>query len=58
VRSGPFPVGYRVSFAVAHSSMAVYSRHMRLNMSDIELLRLFSLSGEFAHTTVREEGET
>lgn len=42
-------------FYISHSSMAVYSRHMRPNMSDIELLRLFSLSGEFTHITVREE---
>ena len=35
--------------------MAVYNRHMRPSMSDIELLRLFALSGEFAHITVREE---
>jgi pre-mRNA-splicing helicase BRR2 len=50
------PLG-RISsqFYISHSSMAVYSRHMRSNMSDIELLRLFSLSGEFHHITVREE---
>ena len=50
------PLG-RVSsqFYISHTSMAVYSRHMRPNMSDIELLRLFSLSGEFAHISVREE---
>lgn len=50
------PLG-RVSsqFYISHSSMAVYSRHMRPNMSDIELLRLFSMSGEFSHITVREE---
>ena len=35
--------------------MAQYSRHMRPNMSDIELLRLFAMSGEFLHITVREE---
>ena len=42
-------------FYISHSSMAVYTRNMRPNMSDIELLRLFSLSGEFAQITVREE---
>lgn len=42
-------------FYISHASMAVYSRHMRPNMSEIELLRLFSLSGEFAHVTIREE---
>ena len=50
------PLGRVASqFYISHSSMAVYSRHMRPSMSDIELLRLFSLSGEFAHITVREE---
>jgi pre-mRNA-splicing helicase BRR2 len=33
----------------------VYSRNLRPHMSEIELLRLFSLSGEFAQITVREE---
>jgi pre-mRNA-splicing helicase BRR2 len=50
------PLGRVASqFYISHTSMAVYSRHMRPSMSDIELLRLFSLSGEFAHITVREE---
>lgn len=50
------PLGRVASqFYISHTSMAVYSRHMRPNMSDIELLRLFALSGEFAHITVREE---
>lgn len=50
------PLGRVASqYYISHSSMAVYSRHMRPNMSDIELLRLFALSGEFAHITVREE---
>jgi len=50
------PLGRVASqFYISHSSMAVYSRHMRPNMSDIELLRLFSMSGEFSHITVREE---
>ena len=50
------PLG-RVSsqYYISHSSMAQYSRHMRPNMSDIELLRLFAMSGEFLHITVREE---
>ncbi|KAL3945346.1 MAG: hypothetical protein SGBAC_000551 [Bacillariaceae sp.] len=58
-KSGAFqatPLGRVASqFYISHSSMAVYSRHMRPNMSDIELLRLFALSGEFTHITVREE---
>jgi len=50
------PLGRVASqFYISHTSMAVYSRHMRPSMSDIELLRLFSLSGEFSHITVREE---
>ena len=50
------PLGRVASqFYISHPSMAVYNRHMRPNMSDIELLRLFSLSGEFTHITVREE---
>jgi len=50
------PLGRIASqFYISHTSMAIYSRHMRPNMSDIELLRLFSLSGEFSHVTVREE---
>mmetsp|Transcript_13763 Transcript_13763/g.20677 ORF Transcript_13763/g.20677 Transcript_13763/m.20677 type:complete len:1176 (+) Transcript_13763:3-3530(+) len=35
--------------------MALYSRQLRPNMTDIDLLRLFSLSGEFKHITVRNE---
>jgi len=42
-------------YYISHTSMAVYSRHMRPNMSGIELLRLFCQSGEFSHITVREE---
>lgn len=42
-------------YYINHASMAVYTRHLRPNMTDIELLRLFSLSGEFSHITVREE---
>eukprot|EP00592_Proboscia_alata_P006048 CAMPEP_0194352806 /NCGR_PEP_ID=MMETSP0174-20130528/1245_1 /TAXON_ID=216777 /ORGANISM="Proboscia alata, Strain PI-D3" /LENGTH=2344 /DNA_ID=CAMNT_0039121105 /DNA_START=159 /DNA_END=7193 /DNA_ORIENTATION=- len=50
------PLGRVAShFYISHASMALYSRHLRPNMSDIELLRLFSLSGEFAHITVRED---
>ena len=50
------PLGRVASqFYISHTSMAVYSRHMRPNMTDIELLRLFALSGEFVHVTVREE---
>ena len=52
----PTPLG-RVSsqFYISHSSMAMYIHHMRPNMTDIDLLRLFSMSGEFSHITVRED---
>ena len=50
------PLGRIASqYYISHSSMALYSRHLRPNMADIDLLRLFSMSGEFAHITVREE---
>lgn len=50
------PLGRVASqFYISHSSMAVYARHMRGNMTEIELLRLFSLSGEFTNISVREE---
>mmetsp|Transcript_17823 Transcript_17823/g.25189 ORF Transcript_17823/g.25189 Transcript_17823/m.25189 type:complete len:2374 (+) Transcript_17823:76-7197(+) len=42
-------------YYISHSSMAMYIRHLRPNMTDIEILRLFSLSGEFTNLTVREE---
>ena len=49
------PLGRVASrFYISHSSMSIYNRNMRPNMSDIELLRLFSLSGEFNHIMVRE----
>jgi len=50
------PLG-RVSshYYISHESMAVYNQHLKPTMTDIELLRLFSLSGEFKHITVREE---
>eukprot|EP00984_Skeletonema_dohrnii_P018721 scaffold8801_cov94-Skeletonema_dohrnii-CCMP3373.AAC.1 len=50
------PLGRIASqYYISHSSMAMYSRHLRPNMADIDLLRLFSMSGEFTHITVREE---
>jgi len=42
-------------YYISHSSMAVYNRNLRPNITDIELLRIFSMSGEFVHITVREE---
>jgi len=52
----PTPMGRICSqFYISHTSMAMYSRQLRPNMTDIDLIRLFCLSGEFAHITVREE---
>eukprot|EP00979_Chaetoceros_neogracilis_P011401 scaffold2802_cov276-Chaetoceros_neogracile.AAC.6 len=52
----PTPMGRIASqFYLSHTSMALYSRQLRPSMTDIDLLRLFSLSGEFKHITVREE---
>jgi len=52
----PTPMGRIASqFYLSHTSMALYGRQLRPNMTDIDLLRLFSLSGEFTHITVRQE---
>jgi pre-mRNA-splicing helicase BRR2 len=49
------PLGYIViQYCISHTSMTLYSRHLRPNMADIHLRRLFSLSGEFIHITVRK----
>lgn len=42
-------------YYVTHGSMAVFNEHLKAQMSDIELFRLFSLSGEFKYINVREE---
>jgi len=42
-------------FYLSYQSMAIYTKHMRPNMSDIEIFRLFAMSGEFSHVTVRED---
>lgn len=42
-------------FYVSHSSIAIYIRHMRPNLTEIDLLRLFAMSGEFRQISVREE---
>ena len=42
-------------YYISHTSMALYSRHLRPTMADIDLFRLFSMSGEFTHIMVREE---
>ena len=38
-----------------YTSLATYNEHLKQTMGDIELLRLFALSGEFRFVVVREE---
>ncbi|CAM9692804.1 unnamed protein product, partial [Phaeothamnion confervicola] len=42
-------------YYIGHESMATYNEHLRPTLSDIELFRVFALSGEFKHIIVREE---
>ncbi|CAD7928197.1 unnamed protein product [Amoebophrya sp. A120] len=42
-------------YYIKHPSIAVYNEHLRPNMNDIELLRLFSLSSEFKNIPVRDD---
>lgn len=42
-------------YYIKHHSIAVYNEHMKPQMSDIELLRLFALSNEFKNIPVRED---
>jgi len=42
-------------FYISHESMATYNQHLKPTMSDIELLRLFSMSGEFKQIHVRDD---
>lgn len=42
-------------YYVTHKSMATYNEHLRPSMSDIELFRLFCMSSEFKHMSVRSE---
>ncbi|CAK0864350.1 unnamed protein product, partial [Prorocentrum cordatum] len=42
-------------YYIRHPSIATFNDHLRPMMSDIELLRLFSLSNEFKYIPVREE---
>ena len=42
-------------YYVTHQTVSVYNEFLRPTLSDIELLRLFSLSTDFANITVREE---
>jgi pre-mRNA-splicing helicase BRR2 len=42
-------------YYVGHTTVSVYNEFLKPTLSDIELLRLFSLSKDFANITVREE---
>ena len=42
-------------YYVGHTTVSVYNEYLKPTLSDIELLRLFSLSKDFANITVREE---
>lgn len=42
-------------FYVTHRSMAIYTERLKECNSDIDLLRVFSVSGEFRHMRVRDE---
>uniref|UniRef100_A0A7S2ZN48 Uncharacterized protein n=1 Tax=Rhodosorus marinus TaxID=101924 RepID=A0A7S2ZN48_9RHOD len=42
-------------FYVSHTTMSVFAEHLKPTLGMIDLLRLFSLSGEFQHMRVREE---
>ncbi|CBZ54476.1 RNA helicase-related protein required for pre-mRNA splicing, related [Neospora caninum Liverpool] len=42
-------------YYIKYPTIAVYNQHMKPTLSDIELLRLFSLSSEFKYMPVREE---
>nr|CCA21900.1 premRNAsplicing helicase BRR2 putative [Albugo laibachii Nc14] len=42
-------------YYVAPASMQTYNQHLKPHMSDIEILRLFSLSNEFQYVSIRAE---
>eukprot|EP00457_Paulinella_chromatophora_P000104 gb/GEZN01000104.1/.p1 GENE.gb/GEZN01000104.1/~~gb/GEZN01000104.1/.p1 ORF type:complete len:2168 (+),score=390.44 gb/GEZN01000104.1/:405-6908(+) len=42
-------------YYITHQSISVFNEYLKPSMSDIELFRVFSLSSEFRHMTVREE---
>jgi pre-mRNA-splicing helicase BRR2 len=42
-------------YYIRHPSISTFNDHLKPSMSDIELLRLFSLSNEFKYIPVREE---
>lgn len=58
-RSGLFQVTAlgRVAshYYIAHDSISTYNEYLKPHMSDIEILRLFSLSNEFKYVAIRSE---
>lgn len=42
-------------YYISHDTMATYNQLLKRNLSEIELLRVFSLSGEFRQLNVRDE---
>ncbi|KAI9907622.1 hypothetical protein PsorP6_002761 [Peronosclerospora sorghi] len=42
-------------YYIAHDSISIYNQYLKPHMSDIEILRLFSLSNEFKYVIVRSE---
>ena len=42
-------------YYVSHESIHVFNEYLKPSMSDIEIFRLFSMSGEFKYVPVREE---
>lgn len=42
-------------YYVSYTSMNIYNDHLKPSTTEIDLLRIFSLSSEFKYITVREE---
>ncbi|KAH8110016.1 hypothetical protein DFH11DRAFT_1805953, partial [Phellopilus nigrolimitatus] len=42
-------------FYVTYNPMATYNQHLRPSMSTFELFRVFALSNEFKHISVRQD---
>ena len=42
-------------YYVSHTSISVFNDHLKPTVSDIELLRIFSMAGEFKNLVTREE---
>jgi pre-mRNA-splicing helicase BRR2 len=52
----PTPLGRVASqYYIRYPSVSIYNEHLKVYFSDVELLRLFSLSSEFKNIPVRQE---